>query len=70
MRLVDHTGLSESDRSALQRSLSGLGMLGDVVRWLAQQTPRGAIVDVIVQDEFTHDVVVSDGQRYLVFDAT
>jgi hypothetical protein len=28
------------------------------------------IVDVIVQDEYTHDIVVADGARFLVFDAT
>lgn len=39
--------------------------LEDLVR-----RPDLMIVDVIVQDEYTHDVVVSDGARFLVYDAT
>ncbi len=30
----------------------------------------GLPVDVIVQDEYTHDVVVPDGERFLVYDTT
>jgi hypothetical protein len=28
------------------------------------------ILDVVVQDEYTHDVVVTDGTRFLVYDST
>jgi hypothetical protein len=47
----------------------GLRTLEEVVRWAL---PRGhEIVEVVVQDEYTHDVVVAcrDG-RWLVFDTT
>lgn len=31
---------------------------------------RVSLVRVIVQDEYTHDVVVRDGDRWLVYDST
>jgi hypothetical protein len=44
--------------------ISKLETLEDVIR-------RGlAIEDVVVQDEYTHDVVTWAGERYVVFDAT
>ena len=39
--------------------------LEDVVAW-----PAGTLVDVIVQDEFTHDVVVRAVDAYVCFDTT
>lgn len=42
--------------------------LEQVVRWMA---PRGGdIVDIVVQDEFTHDVVVGVAGVFLVYDTT
>jgi len=38
--------------------------LEDLVRW------GGDIVEVVVQDEFTHDVVVRADGGFLVFDTT
>jgi hypothetical protein len=46
-----------------------LATLEDVVRAGFTQQPSWEIVDVIVQDEFTHDVIVR-GPAYLVFDTT
>ena len=47
-------------------SAAKLATLEEVVRW------PGTIVEVIVQDEFTHDVIVAadDGDGFLVFDTT
>ena len=51
-------------RAQLERELAPLRALDDVVRW-------GAVEDVIVQDEYTHDVLVPWREgRYLVFDTT
>ena len=63
LALRDFSGLAESEREALAREASLLQTLHDVVGW-------GRIADVIVQDEFTHDVVVERGGRHLVFDTT
>jgi hypothetical protein len=50
---------------------AGQKTLEDVVRWgLAQRPPR-VVERVVVQDEYTHDVVIryADGV-YLVYDTT
>ncbi|HTR49475.1 MAG TPA: hypothetical protein VMJ10_02135 [Kofleriaceae bacterium] len=47
--------------------------LEDVLAWVHAQRPPGELVDVVVQDEFTHDVIVrAPGviAAYLVFDTT
>ena len=42
-----------------------LRTLEDIVRWRG-----GEIVDVVVQDEYTHDVIVVTGAGFVVFDTT
>jgi hypothetical protein len=45
--------------------------LADVVEWGLAQTPPRLVADVIVQDEYTHDVIVPlDEKRWLVYDTT
>ena len=69
--LTDHSGLPPAQRTALERELAPLTLLQDVVRWGFARTPPRDVAAVIVQDEFTHDVVVPwEGERYLVFDTT
>lgn len=48
----------------------GLRTLSEVVAWCLAAQPPAAITEVIHQDEFTLDVVVSAGRRWLVFDTT
>ena len=67
--------LPTSTRSVLERELSPLGLLQDVVRWAHDRAPPTTVVDVVVQDEFNHDVVIpwsSTGtdRLYLVFSTT
>lgn len=46
-------------------SAAGLDTLEDVLRW------GGDVLDVIVQDEYTHDVIVAGpAAGFLVFDTT
>jgi hypothetical protein len=45
-----------------------IATLEDVLAWCAAHASD--IVDVIVQDEFTHDVVVRTPEGYLCFDTT
>jgi hypothetical protein len=45
-----------------------LRTLEDVLTWCRAQ--RADVVEVIVQDEFTHDVVVQEAERFHVFDTT
>ena len=70
VRLLDHTRLPPSEIAQLSTELHGLGLLADVVRWTLTSRLPAAIRDVVIQDEFTHDVIVSRGDRYLVFDTT
>jgi hypothetical protein len=58
-------------RAEALRVAAGQKTLEDVVRWgLAQRPPR-VVERVVVQDEYTHDVVIryADGV-YLVYDTT
>jgi hypothetical protein len=64
LQLRDLAGLSRTDREVLAREVED-------VRTLADVAARWRIADVIVQDEFTHDVVVMlPDRRALSFDAT
>jgi len=57
---------------AVERELAAavgrLDTLEDVLHWGA--ATRWDVVDVIVQDEFTHDVIAKGPAGYLVFDTT
>ena len=52
----------------MSASLERLKTLEDVLIWC--RAVGGNIIDVIVQDEFTHDVIVQEPARFLVFDTT
>jgi hypothetical protein len=51
--------------------IAGHATLEDVVRWGLSQAPPRMVARVVVQDEYTHDVVLpyTDGV-YLVYDTT
>ncbi len=71
LALLDHSALPDAGRVALAAAVAPLETLADVVAFCAARTPQAAIAEVVIQDEFTHDVVVSiGGGRSLVFDAT
>ncbi len=59
----------ESD--AILGEVRELSTLDGVIRWAHARTPAAEFVDVVVQDEFTHDVVVRAGSHvFLAFDTT
>lgn len=63
--IEDRVGLAPADHAALTRALVGVHTLGDLVQ------RGGRVTDVVIQDEFTHDVVVAHADAiYLVFDST
>jgi hypothetical protein len=42
-----------------------------VLRWARAQRPPRSVVDIVTQDEYTHDVVLPfDGSHFLVLGAT
>jgi hypothetical protein len=49
----------------MARAATGLSTLEDVIR-----RRELSLLDVIVQDEYTHDVVVEAARVFLVFDST
>ncbi len=72
MWLLDETGrLSTAQREVLGRDVLPLGSLQQVVRWSFASKPPRDVTAVVVQDEFSHDVVVPwvDG-LVLAFDTT
>jgi hypothetical protein len=75
MRIVNRADLSAERLAAVERELAGQQNLNDVMKW-ALSHPAGVftptvIAGVVVQDEFTHDVVVPwRDSLVLVYDTT
>jgi hypothetical protein len=62
MRVVNHANLSPEQNAQIEHELSGQQNLNDVMKW-ALSHPKGVFIpsvvaNIIVQDEFTHDVIV------------
>ncbi len=52
-------------------SATGLDTLEDVIRWGLAQAPAMMILEIVVQDEYNHDVIVgAAGAATLCFDTT
>ena len=75
MRVLNHANLSPNTIAEIEGQLADQENLKDVMTW-AQAYPSGTFIpqvvaDVIVQDEFTHDVVVPWREGLvLVYDTT
>lgn len=70
VQLDDRVGLAPERREALEAAAGAHRTLSEVVRWALAENPPWAIAEVIVQDEFTHDVVLGGGDLWLVYDTT
>ena len=69
--LDDRSGLDPLELEHLTSVVASQKTLEDVVRWSLGLTPPRIVCAVIVQDEYTHDVVIPyDGKRWLVYDTT
>ncbi len=66
----NRAALDDGALAELARVTARHGSLEDVLRWAAAHAPPLAIADVIAQDEFSHDVVLRFGERWLVYDTT
>lgn len=65
------TQVSPDVERAIIRLFGAQKTLEDVVRWGLAQKPVCLVEDVIVQDEYTHDVVLKHPSGvYLVYDST
>lgn len=65
------TTVPQETRERIEQAFASQRTLEDVVRWgLAMRPPR-LVERVVVQDEYTHDVVLRDPSGvYLVYDCT
>ena len=70
-RLSSAVRLDERSEETGDRAPRGIDTLEDVLRFGFAQRPAWELVDVIVQDEFTHDVIIKvPAPAFLVFDTT
>lgn len=74
MRTIPVTGAGTADPHVVERAraaVGGLPTLADVLAWARAQAPPAAVLEIVTQDEYTHDVVLPFGGRhFLAFDAT
>lgn len=57
--------------AALGRELEGLEILEEVLRWGLALSEGGEILEVVIQDEYSHDVVMAwESGYHLAFDTT
>jgi hypothetical protein len=69
--LYDHADLPAAEHAALTAAVQGLRTLADVLAWARQQHPARSVLEIVTQDEYTHDVVLEAPARsYLAFDTT
>lgn len=75
MRVVNQASLSPEEIAQIESELSGQQNLHDVMKW-ALSHPKGVFIpsvvaSVIVQDEFTHDVIIPyRDDLVLIYDTT
>jgi len=68
--ITDKAGLASDVLQSLARALDGVTSLHAVLQWAFALTPPSDVREVVVQDEFTHDVVLPWRDHFLVFDTT
>lgn len=67
--LTDRVGLAPAKLAELTTIVASQPTLAAVARWCGAGSAR--LVEVITQDEYTHDVVVHyEGALHLVYDTT
>jgi len=75
MRVVNYANLSSDEVADIESELSGQQNLHHVMQWALAHPPGTfiptVVAGVVVQDEFTHDVIVPWRDRLvLVYDTT
>lgn len=68
--LLDYAGLESTERESLARAIGAQTTLERALDWARAQTPPLAVESVLTQDEYTHDVLIPYGSRYLVYDTS
>ncbi len=73
MRILNYANLSTTEIETIQTELAGQENLLQVLGWANKNHADflpAIVADVVVQDEFTHDVIVPWRDLYLVYDTT
>jgi hypothetical protein len=71
MAVEFRVALASPARDDIERVVSTQRILEDVVRWGLAQKPPIFVDNVVVQDEYTHDVIVMHPSGvFLVYDTT
>ena len=71
MEFRDYAALPPERAKALSEELASLASLQDVARWGFACSPPREIVNIVIHDEFSHDVVMTGPEGlYLCFDTT
>jgi hypothetical protein len=67
----DRAGLAPVEVERLATIIARHSILAEVLRWAAVRSPPATVLEVVTQDEYTHDVVLGwrDG-LCLVYDTT
>jgi hypothetical protein len=74
MKVINHAELQPPDFAEIEAEVQRHKTLGQVLNW-ASAKPKGEftpqiVAEVVTQDEFTHDVIISYKNVYLVYDTT
>ena len=74
MKVVNRTNLTNDVFEPITQELKSHGSLLDVLKW-ARKQPAGDLLpeilsDLVVQDEFNHDLVVPWKNLYIVYETT
>jgi hypothetical protein len=69
--LSNPCGLAEGEIDSIGVQVTKLRTLDEVVKLAHRSAPPRTVIDVVVQDEYSHDVVLAWSERlYLVFGTT
>jgi len=68
--LIDLAQLGPAERASLGRAIANQTTLEQALDWARTLTPPCGVESVLTQDEYTHDVLIPYGSRYLVYDTS
>lgn len=68
--LIDYARLDTGERDALARAIAEQTTLVQALDWARTLTPPRGVESVLAQDEYTHDVLIPYGTRWLTYDTS
>ncbi|MGE5144742.1 MAG: hypothetical protein ACM3OA_15015 [Acidobacteriota bacterium] len=68
--LIDYARLEPGELDALASAIDTQTTLEQAIEWARAVAPPRSVESVLTQDEYTHDVLIPYGNRYLVYDTS